>query len=235
MNSFLGIIIVPMPRERTAVFFDVGNTLLFPNRERIFAPLHKKAVFPTLEQLRSWERRTKQEFDSVMASAGHADHPFWYIFYTHLLEELGVADDGLRDQLVRATQDSTNWDSIRPGTCETLETIGKRYRIGVISNSDGKVNESLARCGIRECFLSIVDSGNVGHEKPHPAIFAAALREMDARAEESLYVGDVYSVDYLGATRAGMEALLFDVAGAYRERGLPRVESLQELEQWLGG
>ena len=37
---------------------------------------------------------------------------------------------------------------------------------------------------------------------------------------ESLYVGDVYSVDYVGARNAGMQAVLFDVAGAYRERGV---------------
>ena len=222
-----------MTGARTTIFFDVGNTLLFPNRDRIFAPLAVRQVCPTSEQLRSLERRTKQEFDSLLESGAHADHPFWYIFYTHLLEDVGVADDALRDALVKATQDSANWDSIRPGTCEALKLIGEQYRIGVISNSDGKVNEILRRCGIAECFLSIVDSGNVGHEKPHPAIFAAALREMGARAEESLYVGDLYSVDYLGATRAGMEALLFDVAGAYRHRGLPRVESLEELQQWL--
>jgi hypothetical protein len=30
-----------------------------------------------------------------------------------------------------------------------------------------------------------------------------------------------------------MDAVLFDVSGAYRERGLPRVESLAELEGWL--
>jgi putative hydrolase of the HAD superfamily len=73
----------------------------------------------------------------------------------------------------------------------------------------------------------------VGHEKPHPAIFEAALREMKAEAAESLYVGDVYSVDYVGARNAGMQAVLFDVAGAYREREFPRVESLTELEAWL--
>ena len=44
---------------------------------------------------------------------------------------------------------------------------------------------------------------------------------------------NVYSVDYVGATRAGMEAMLFDVAGAYRESGLPRVESLDELKMHL--
>jgi FMN phosphatase YigB (HAD superfamily) len=53
---------------------------------------------------------------------------------------------------------------------------------------------------------------------------------MKAEAQHSLYVGDVYSVDYLGATRAGMRAMLFDVSGAYRGNGLPRVESLEELE-----
>jgi FMN phosphatase YigB (HAD superfamily) len=46
-------------------------------------------------------------------------------------------------------------------------------------------------------------------------------------------VGDVYSVDYIGATNAGMQALLFDVAGAYRDRHEPRVESLAQLESWL--
>jgi FMN phosphatase YigB (HAD superfamily) len=56
---------------------------------------------------------------------------------------------------------------------------------------------------------------------------------MNARPEESLYVGDVYSVDYVGARNAGMQAVLFDVAGAYRDRDLPRVESLEQLETWL--
>ena len=91
----------------------------------------------------------------------------------------------------------------------------------------------LRRCGVCDCFASIIDSGHVGHEKPHPAIFAAALREMRADPADSLYVGDIYSVDYVGARNAGMQAVLFDVAGAYRGREFPRVESLAELEQLL--
>ena len=56
---------------------------------------------------------------------------------------------------------------------------------------------------------------------------------MKADPAESLYVGDVYSVDYMGARNAGMDAVLFDVAGTYRGRELQRVESLTELEGWL--
>jgi putative hydrolase of the HAD superfamily len=105
--------------------------------------------------------------------------------------------------------------------------------LGVISNADGKIAEVLERCGIADCFESITDSGIVGKEKPHPAIFEAALRSLGVSASESLYAGDVYSVDYVGATNVGMQCVLFDVSGAYRDAGVARVESLQELEQHL--
>jgi putative hydrolase of the HAD superfamily len=114
-----------------------------------------------------------------------------------------------------------------------LTASGKTNAIAVISNADGKIDVVLERCGIRDCFASITDSGIVGHEKPHAAIFELALREMKAGPAESLYVGDVYSVDYIGARNAGMEAVLFDVAGAYRGDKFARVESMAELEEWL--
>jgi putative hydrolase of the HAD superfamily len=217
--------------KRRFVFFDVGNTLLFPNRARILAPLPAERR-PTLERWQALERRTKQEFDAGMMD-GKVDHGFWWTFHTYLLEELGALDDGVRSALVANTQHSANWDQILPGTRDALERIRQDYAVAVISNADGRIDAVLRRCGIADCFDSITDSGIVGHEKPHPAIFHAALHAMKAEAAESLYVGDVYSVDFVGARNAGMAALLFDVAGAYRERELPRVESLPELEEWL--
>ena len=103
----------------------------------------------------------------------------------------------------------------------------------MISNADGKIEDVLKRCRIADCFATITDSGLVGYEKPHPVIFQAALRTMGAKPEESLYVGDVYSVDYLGSTRAGMQGMLIDVSGAYREMKVPQVGCLEELEQRL--
>jgi putative hydrolase of the HAD superfamily len=217
--------------KRRFIFFDVGNTLLFPNRARMLAPLPEDR-HPTLEAWQALERRTKQEFDQGLLQ-GKVDRGFWWIFHTYLLRGLNALDDGVRNTLVENTQNSANWDQILPGTRDALERLRKEYAIAVISNADGRIDAVLRRCGIVDCFQSITDSGKVGHEKPHPAIFEAALREMKAEAAESLYVGDVYSVDYVGARQAGMQAVLFDVAGAYRERGLPRVESLADLEEWL--
>jgi HAD superfamily hydrolase (TIGR01509 family) len=217
--------------KRRFIFFDVGNTLLFPNRARVLAPLPVDR-HPTLQAWQALERRTKQEFDQGLIT-GKVDHGFWWTFHTYLLQAVGALDAGVRNRLVENTQNSANWDQILPGTRDALERLRKEYAIAVVSNSDGKIDAVLGHCGIVDCFQSITDSGRVGHEKPHRAIFEAALREIKADAAESLYVGDVYSVDYVGARQAGIEAVLFDVAGAYRERDLPRVESLIGLENWL--
>ena len=107
------------------------------------------------------------------------------MFYTRLLEDSGLPDDRVRDQLVDATRQSANWDKILPGTRDALADLSSRYRIGVISNADGKIEDVLKRCGIADCFLTITDSGIVGHEKPHPAIFAAALQKMGAQPKKA--------------------------------------------------
>jgi len=222
-----------MTSELKAVFFDAGNTLLFPDRAGILAPLDRAKLASSLERWQEIERATKKRFDDVLEHGGLVDHGFWFLFYSQLLKALGVQDEALRDSLVEATRISANWSQIRPGTREVLQRMGQDYALGVISNADGEIARVLERCGLADCFHSITDSGRVGSEKPNPAIFHAALASIGADARHSLYVGDFYSVDYLGATRAGMKAILFDVCGAYRDRNLPRVESLEQLEAAL--
>jgi HAD superfamily hydrolase (TIGR01509 family) len=217
----------------TALFFDVGNTLLFPNHKQMLRALDERQLFPSLDLLQQVERQTKREFDLLQGSHSAVDQGFWDIYYSHLLEELGYADDGICKTLVSCTRVSANWCEIRPGTREALTRLAEKYRLGVISNADGRISDVLRRCGIADCFESITDSGIVGKEKPHPAIFETALRSVGAKSADSLYIGDVYSVDYVGAVGCGMRAVLFDVAGAYADKGLPRVESLEQLELHL--
>jgi len=215
-----------------ALFFDVGNTLLFPNRQRMLHALHARNVFPSEELMREVERQTKREFDALLESHAAVDHGFWHIYYTRLLRELGIAEDGICSDLVARTRVSANWCDIRPGTREALLRLGTKFRMAVISNADGKIADILNQCGIADCFETITDSGIVGTEKPHPEIFHAAMKTLKVSPAESLYTGDVYSVDYVGATGVGMQSVLFDVAGAYKDF-VPRVESLEELETAL--
>ncbi|PYV66111.1 MAG: hypothetical protein DMG97_30355, partial [Acidobacteria bacterium] len=173
-----------------AVFFDVGNTLLFLNHAVVLRPLHERKLFPSFDLLEEIERQTKREFDSLQQDAT-VDHGFWHIYYSHLLNKLGFADEVLHAELVSLTRMSANWCQIRPHTREVLKRLAERYRLGIISNADGKIAEVLARCGIADCFESITDSGIVGKEKPHPAIFEAAVSSLGISAGESVYTGDI--------------------------------------------
>jgi hypothetical protein len=104
-----------MPNPRY-IFFDVGNTLLFPNRARMLAPLPADR-HPTLAAWQALERRTKHEFDQGMTK-GKVDHSFWWTFHTYLLQERNALNDGTRDALIANTQNSANWDQILPGTAK---------------------------------------------------------------------------------------------------------------------
>src|SRR5579859_8205159 len=167
-----------------ALFFDVGNTLLFPNRKKMLHALHQRQIFPSEQLLQDIERRTKHEFDSLLESHSAIDHGFWHIYYSRLLKDLELADDSVHADLVSRTRISANWREIRPGTREALQRLAKHYRLAVISNADGKIAEVLARCRIADCFETITDSGMVGKEKPHPAIFDVAVRSLGVPAAE---------------------------------------------------
>src|SRR5579859_1024465 len=113
-----------------ALFFDVGNTLLFPNRKRMLRSLHARDVFPPEELMREVERQTKREFDALLENHASIDHGFWKIYYSRLLHELGIVDDSICADLVARTRISANWCDIRPGTREALKRLSKNYRLG---------------------------------------------------------------------------------------------------------
>ena len=217
-----------MPIE--AILFDVGYTLLFPDQEKTLAPLWNRGIRPTEAQLQGAERVAKQELDLLLSQSRKIDQQYWETYYAHLLRTLGINDVSLRLELVSLIRTSSNWTRMRPGTTDVLEAMKKNYRLGVISNSDGRMAETLARFGLGKYFEHVIDSGKVGHEKPAPEIFQAALSAMAVEADRALYLGDVYSVDYLGAQKAGLQAMLIDSAGVYATRKLVRIESLTELE-----
>ncbi len=216
-----------------AIFFDVGNTLVLPDLARALSPLRERGILPTAEQLHAAERAAKTELDAQQSVPRSTDERYWDTYYTFLLRELGISDPPLKAGLIEKARTSANWSVVPPGTRELLQDLQHGYALGIISNSDGRVAQLLERCGLGGCFASFTDSGQVGHEKPHPAIFRHALEQLAVAPHDSLYVGDIYSVDYAGAVNAGMQAVLFDPSATYRHTQLPRVESLTALPAYL--
>jgi FMN phosphatase YigB (HAD superfamily) len=85
-----------------------------------------------------------------------------------------------------------------------LETLGKRYRLGVVSNFYGNLEAVCQGAGLASLFAAIVDSHRVGAEKPEPAIFHAAFKKLGAKPETTVFIGDSLRRDREGARRTGM-------------------------------
>jgi HAD superfamily hydrolase (TIGR01549 family) len=215
----------------TTIFFDAGGTIVYPDPALTLAPLAARGIFPSREQLFAAEREAKRQLDSARAGHHSVDAHYWDIYYLRLFRELDIRDHPeVRAALVAATRKATNWRRVAADARTVLSALKARYRTGLISNSDGTVLQLFQLLQLDDCFDSFTDSRHCGFEKPDPRIFQSALASLDATPEHSLYVGDVYSVDFLGAQAVGMKALLMDPAGAYRGCPYPRVESLTALQ-----
>jgi len=216
----------------TTLFFDVGNTLTYVDLAAVLRPLTKRGVQATEAQYRAASVEARRAMDRLCASSQqvNADAEYWKLFLGGFLESVGVQDPEITTEMAFEWRSARNWTRIAPGTTDVLDKLSKRYELGVISNSDGTMARLLKAVGLSRYFRSITDSGVVGHQKPAPGIFHAALKSLGAEPEESVYVGDIYSVDYIGATGAGMKAVLIDELGTYEGLSVPRISKLAELE-----
>jgi putative hydrolase of the HAD superfamily len=217
------------------VLFDAGNTLIFLDHERMASEVGAALGMPiTAAALdESVDAATRAVEGPAGVARGRTDRERARVYLETLFAGAGVPAsrmDEVARTLQRLHKDWHLWCRTAPGTLESLDRLrAAGLRLGVVSNSDGRVEEALEAAGIRDRFEVVLDSALVGVEKPDPAIFRAALTTLGVAPEETLYVGDLYDVDVVGARAAGIEAvLLVPDAGASGPQ-CPRVESLVAL------
>lgn len=110
---------------------------------------------------------------------------------------------------------------------EWLRSLG--LQLAVVSNANGTLCAKFQRLGLGSCVDCVIDSADVGIEKPDARIFECALERLGARRESTLHVGDIYHVDVVGARAAGIRAMLLDPLDLYTEYPCERVKSLDDL------
>jgi FMN phosphatase YigB (HAD superfamily) len=108
-------------------------------------------------------------------------------------------------------------------------------KLVVVSNANGTLRGKLARLDLARRVDVILDSHELGVEKPDRRIFDIALERGGTAAGRVVHVGDFYEIDVAGARAAGLPAVLIDSAGLYAERDgdCPRVGSLLEFVREL--
>jgi putative hydrolase of the HAD superfamily len=162
----------------------------------------------------------------------------WRDYFLALFERSGVpaqAVDAVSERVRAEHAREHLWTYAHPWTGDALASLAAAgYRVGVISNADGRMEGALERAGVRAHVEFVLDSGRVGVEKPDAAIFLAGCEAIGAEPEACVYVGDLYPVDYVGAVAAGLRAVLLDPLEIHAGRAAI-VRDLRDLEGWLAG
>ena len=225
-----------------AVFFDAGNTLLYPRVDQLAEELTAAGYPATVDDFHAVERVAKAKLDAwLWPQLGSAPPPadrFYWMEYLHaLLDRFKVPLDQhgtMTSEIVERFRDIRFWSRVFPDTepaLQSLESAG--YILGVISNSVGTIAEQLGRAGLARYFRFILDSALVGVEKPDAAIFHMALDKAGVAAGEAIFIGDTYATDVGGARQAGMRGLLIDRFGCYDGAAVDcrRLRTLGELTE----
>jgi putative hydrolase of the HAD superfamily len=235
---------LPMATTVRAVLFDAGNTLVHLDYPFIADVLQEHGCGRTVMEIRLAEYAAKAAIDRELAPSvatpESVEGLLWPTggerpsYFAVALHQLGIETEKappILEALRRHNEADCLWRVIQPETVGVLDELRRRGLIlGVVSNADGRIEGDLERRGLSPYFETVVDSHVVGVEKPDARIFEIALERMGARADEALYVGDVFAIDVMGARRAGLDAVLLDTLGGYRGKiDCRRIANLNDL------
>ena len=107
------------------------------------------------------------------------------------------------------------------------------YFMAVVSNRDKPFQDVLESHGISEFFEYSLAAGEVNIFKPEPGVFEHALQQTNLTAGETVYIGDNYFADVIGARNAGLRPVLYDPIGIFPDADCVTIKSFNELTSVL--
>lgn len=127
-----------------------------------------------------------------------------------LLPELTEGFDAFFGDLYLTFERPEVWE-VFPDVLPALDALaGRGLPVAVVSNWDSRLHAVLRGLGLAPRLAFALTSAEFGAEKPHPSLFAEAVRRLGLVPGEVLHVGDLLRDDVEGARSAGLQALLLD-------------------------
>jgi putative hydrolase of the HAD superfamily len=230
-----------------AVFFDAGETLLYPHPSfaELFAEVlreHGHRVDPA--RVQEIVSASSSRFNEILSSdearlwstSPERSRALWDDLYRSFLEDLGVHDalDRLADALYARFTDLASY-RLHPDAVPTLDRLRPTgLTLGLISNFEEWLEGLLESLQVAHFFDVTVISGVEGVEKPDARIFHLALQRAGVEPERSVYVGDNPAFDIEAARAVGMVPVLIDRRGRHEDTDAIRITSLEDLPAAIG-
>lgn len=235
------------PDGITTIFFDLDDTLRHnnPHGHHFFWEFAETLGAPSSSDDRRraqrWAHQYWADSDHLaedLERHGRGEDSFWSNYTMRHLLALGCSSDQAIDLAPQMhSHMSENYqpeDVVLPEVRQTLKKLhAVGYTLAVVTNRSEPVGEYLQELELHEFFIFSLAGGEVKSWKPKPEIFEAALQRANAKPEETLYVGDNYFADILGARNVGIQPVLLDPYDHFPEADCLIIHNLAELESIL--
>ena len=228
-----------------AVLFDFYNTLAsyYPPREDVYISMCRelgieieaKALFTSLAAADIFYRNENSR-SPIDNKTAEEKVNFYIEYINRILGGAGVKIGRDAALQILAKIREYKWEfKVYSDALPTLEILKKRGLIlGLISNVAQDMESTYAKLGLQPYLNFKVTSAEVGHDKPRPEIFLAALKKAAVKPKAALFIGDQYQIDIVGARGVGIKALLIDRNNYFQEiTDCPRIRSLTEIADYL--
>jgi putative hydrolase of the HAD superfamily len=215
------------------VLFDLGGTLIQTSEiPQIFKSILRiYGVEVDRDKILAAHEANQEELN-VEEGLVEQGYSFWRKYNLRLLSRLGINNNA---EFLAAKIDELWWDyadlQFYTDAKETLTQLkSKQIKLGIVTNAVKKdYDQILQKLGAELYFDVVVGIDSCNKAKPNKEIFLYALKRLQLRPAEALFVGDSVERDYEGAKRTGMKPLLID----RRRKDIKNVDSINDLTKVL--
>jgi putative hydrolase of the HAD superfamily len=226
-----------------AVIFDLDDTLRqnHPDANHFFTDfVRSRGIKVDLQTARKAQRWTHQYWatsnellEDIQTFTGY-EEPFWENYTRRHLTAFGF-NHAQVDQHLPAVfahmRDNYNPESrLIPGALDTLRNLRSAgYQVGLLTNRTRTIHGEMSALKLDLDLDFFFAASQLGAFKPQRALFDGVLEHTGIPADRSIYVGDNYYADCLGARNAGINPVLLDPHGLYPDADCQVIRSLPEI------
>jgi len=232
-----------MKKAYQHIFFDLDNTIWDfdqNSKEALTEIYHKYQLFDLgvtsidvfIEKYRErnemmWEQYRLGSIDKITLRDKRFALTFWDMGLDAETAPATLADDYLSI--------SPKKTILFPHAHEILTYLAGKYKLHIITNGFEEAQSiKMQESKLVPYFEEVIISEHTGFRKPDNRIFEYALKKTNAKASESIMIGDGLEVDVLGALNAGLDAIYFNPENKKHDEELTfEINSLIELRSIL--
>lgn len=227
----------------TTIIFDLDGTLResVPGGDRFMldhaASLGIECSPECLITTRQWAHRYWASSEYLLLDQetyGKGEDAFWENYARRTLESIGAPADQvqkLAPQLhAHMAENYQPEDTIPDDVIPTLIQLrAAGFTTGLLTNRTDPVDDYLAGVGLAEHLEFFISAGQIGVWKPDPEIFYYSMGRAGAFPQQTIYIGDNYYADIVGARNVGITPILIDREGVFPDADCPVIYEMGDL------